>query len=185
LFVFAAAFGIIIATVIVFFGSSSGAHINPAISLAHFLAGRLDRRLEVFYIFSQILGALVAGVVLSILFPASASTSFLGSTSLASNIAPVAGVVLELAGTFILATAVLYVSLAKVRIVYQASIIGLILFTLILLIGPLTGTSLNPARSIGPATASGFFDNLQVYIAGPLMGGLFAGIVAKGWRGLR
>ena len=178
--VFAAVFGITVATVIVFFGPSSGAHINPAISLAHFIAGRLDRRLIVFYIFFQILGGLVAGAVLSMLFTASPSTSFLGSTSLASNFSPVAGFVLELAGTFILATAVLYVSLTRMKGVYQASIIGLVLFMLILLIGPFTGASLNPARSIGPAMVSRFFDNLQVYIAGPLMGGLFAGIVARG-----
>ena len=126
----------------------------------------------------------MAGVVLGMLFAASPWTSFLGSTSLAQNTGPVTGFVLELTGTFILATAVLYVSLARMRTVYQASIIGLILFLLIILIGPLTGASLNPARSIGPATASGFFDNLQIYIAGPLMGGLFAGIVAKGWRRL-
>ena len=185
LLVFAAVFGISVATVIVLFGSSSGAHINPAISLAHLIAGRISRRLIVFYTFFQILGALVAGAILSVLFTASPSTSFLGSTSLAANIAPVAGFVVELAGTFVLATAVLYVSLAKMRTVYQASIIGLTLFILILLIGPLTGASLNPARSIGPATASGLFDNLQVYIAGPLIGGLLAGIVAKEWRRLR
>ncbi len=81
LLVFAAVFGITVATVIVFFGPSSGAHINPAISLAHLIAGRLDRRLIVFYIFFQILGGLVAGAVLSMLFTASPSTSFLGSTS--------------------------------------------------------------------------------------------------------
>ena len=171
LLVFAAVFGITVATVTVFFGGSSGAHINPAISLAHIIAGRLDRGLIALYVFFQILGGLVAGAILATLFTDSPSTSFLGSTSLASSIGPIAGFVLELTGTFILATAVLYVSLTKVKIVYQASIIGLVLFMLILFIGPCTGASLNPARSIGPATASGFFDNLQVYVAGPLLGG--------------
>ncbi len=83
LLAFGAAFGIIVAIAGTFLGPVSGAHINPAISLANFLASRLGRNLLLTYISFQILGALAGGAVLRILFPVSSSSSFLGSTSTA------------------------------------------------------------------------------------------------------
>lgn len=133
------------------------------------------------YAFYQVLGGLVAGMILRTAFPVSEESGFLGSTLLASGISPVSGIAIELAGTFLLSAVVLIVSSHVRNLSYQAASVGVTLFLLILVIAPLTGASLNPARSIGPALASAHLEGLLVYIIGPLAGGALAGLLAK-WR---
>ena len=172
----AAVFGGTVAVVILGLGRFSGAHINPAISVGSAVAGLLKRELFVPYVVFQLIGGILAGLTLKMVFGAVSGTT-LGSTELASGISPVEGVALETAGTFILALSALTAgSLVKSRL-KQAVLVGGTLFVLILFIGPLTGASFNPARSLGPSLFSDFFSGQIIYYAGPVLGAACAGLV--------
>ena len=171
-------FGAIVTLVILGLGKRSGANINPAISLAVVLARILKKDLIVPYILFQVAGGLLAGFTLKLIF-SNLTTSYLGSTTLAIGVTPLYGVIIEALGTFVLASSVLVASTKIKGSKSQALFIGTILFILILLIGPLTGASFNPARSLGPAFASGYFTNLTVYLVGPLIGALCAGFLFR------
>jgi MIP family channel proteins len=172
-------FGVTVAALGMTLGRFSGAHVNPAVSLAHVFAGRLRVGLCVPLVFFQVLGAIVAGIILRLVFPVSPASNFLGSTSLASSVTPWAGIILESAGTFTLSSVILYTPLQGLGPRGKSIIVGAALFLLILILGPFTGASLNPARSLGPALVSGHLENLEVYIAGPLAGGLVAGAIGR------
>jgi aquaporin Z len=162
-------------------GRSSGAHINPAITIANTLAGNLRRELVVPYVLFQLAGAMLAGASLRLAFGASVPSAHLGSTKLALGISPLDGVALEAIGTFVLAMSALGAS-AFVRSWYKrAALVGFTLFWLIIFIGPLTGASFNPARSLGPSVFSGYFDSQSVYWVGPLGGAACAGLTFRLW----
>jgi glycerol uptake facilitator-like aquaporin len=147
----ALSFGCTVASVIVLFGKHSGAHINPAVTVANALAGTFKRELFVPYVVFQIFGALLAGLSLKLIFGSIISSESLGSTKLAVGITPVVGFALEFLGTFVLATSTLSASSFVRNPAKQAILVGATLFALIMLIGPLTGASFNPARSFGPS----------------------------------
>jgi aquaporin-4 len=170
------AFGGTVALIILLLGRISGAHINPAITLAHTVVGKTSRDMFVPYLSFQILGALLGALTLKLIF---GSTADLGTTKLASGIGAPAGILLETAGTFLLAMSGFVASSRIHKKSGEASLIGSTLFLLILALGPLTSASLNPARSLGPAIASGYLTNLYVYWIGPLAGGLIAGLVFR------
>ncbi len=114
-------------------------------------------------------------------FPVSRESRFLGYTLLAPSISPLAGILIELTGTFLLSAVALLASLRVRRLWGQAILVGATLFLLILVMTPFTRASLNPARSIGPALASGHMENIEVYLIGPLLGGALAGLLAR-WK---
>jgi MIP family channel proteins len=177
-------FGCVVAGLILTLGELSGALINPAITLATATAGSIRRSLLIPYVAFQIAGALLAGLTLEIAFGSHNPTS-LGSTKLAAGVSPLEGVVLEIAGTFVLAISALVAGASlNGHTLEQASLVGVTLFVLILLIGPLTGASFNPARSLGPSVFSGYFQNQVIYYIGPLIGGLLAGLAFTGARNL-
>ena len=179
LFAIAAVFGGTVAVLILAFGRISGAHINPTVTLAKSLSGKLNRNLLLPYLTFQLAGALAAGLALRFVFPPNLSSQYLGSTTLANNIDPWSGLALEAVGTLIMVYAVLHVSSKNLPLNHQASIIGCTLFVLILILGPLTGAGLNPARSIGPAVSSTHFENLWLYVVGPLAGAIVAPFAYK------
>lgn len=179
LFLVALGFGLTVGLLGIALGKVSGAHVNPAVSLASVLAGRLRTGLTVPFAFFQLLGALTAGAILRIVFPLLSASSFLGSTLLASSVTPTVGVLLELIGTFLLSSVVLNISSSRFGSRGQAALVGITLFLLILVLGPLTGASFNPARSLGPALASSYFENVGVFIVGPLAGGAAAGVLTR------
>ena len=181
LIVFAAVFGLTVATVIVALGKVSGANINPSITVANFLTGTLEGRMVVPYVVSQLVGGLLAGLTLKAVFDSLAPSTYLGSTKLAVGISPIEGVVLEALGTLGLAMAALSASKFMKRPINQAVLVGGTLFLLILLIGPPTGGSFNPARSLGPSLFSGYFESQWVYYVGPLLGGTCAGLIFRRW----
>jgi MIP family channel proteins len=174
LLIVAGAFGGTVTAVIVVFGRHSGSHINPAISLASVLTGALRRELMIPYLTFQFAGAILAGLSLRLIF--SSATTELGSTRLASSVSPAAGIVLEAAGTFVLAFSALAVSHVADSRYLQAVMVGSTLFVLIVLIGPLTGAGFNPARSFGPALWSGYMSNQLIYWVGPFVGAACAGL---------
>jgi MIP family channel proteins len=173
------AFGGTVALIILLLGRISGAHINPAITLAHTVVGKTSRDMFVPYLSSQFLGALLGALTLKLIFGSTGSTADLGTTKLASGISAPAGILLETAGTFLLAMSGFVASSRIHKKSGEALLIGTTLFLLILALGPLTGASLNPARSLGPAIASGYLTNLYVYWIGPLAGGLIAGLLFR------
>jgi MIP family channel proteins len=176
LLIVATVFGATVAVMMVLFGARSGAHINPAISLSSALSRTLKANLFLPYVTFQVAGALLAGLSLRLLF--SLDTSQLGSTQLSVGTSPLSGFLLEVLGTFVLACSALFVPRVVKNRFVQSLMVGLTLFVLIVLIGPLTGASFNPARSLGPSIFSGYFTDLPIYLAGPLIGGACAGILA-------
>lgn len=173
----AATFGTVVAVVILSMGRTSGAHINPAVSLAQTLTGKLGRGLLLPYFVFQSMGGVAAGLVLRLIFRPDRSSLYLGSTILTLN--TMLGFALEIIGTFTLAFVILQVSARALSLKYQALVIGLTLFALILALGPLTGASLNPARSFGPALASGHLENIWLFLTAPPLGAALAAIVER------
>ena len=178
----AVAFGGTVALMILAFGKHSGSVINPAVTVAVASARLLKRELIIPYLFFQVLGGVLAGLTLRLVFFSALNSTQLGATRLATGISPAVGLTLEFLGTFVLATSALVASTRLKKTEHQALFVGSTLSILILLIGPLTGAGFNPARSLGPSLASGYLTNLSVYIIGPVLGALFAGLVFRVMR---
>jgi MIP family channel proteins len=168
----ALAHGLILTVIVAALGSVSGAHVNPAVTLAVWIRNEITAGKAVAYWVVQILGALAAALVLR--FVLGGAGSGLGATTLGA-VTQTQGVVIEAVLTFFLATAVLRTAVRKTLGEAGPLVIGLTLGAAILMGGPLTGASLNPARTLGPAIATGNFADLWVYLAGPALG---AGLAA-------
>jgi len=182
LFLIALTFGGTVGLLILALGRYSGSVINPAVTVAVASAKLLKKGLIAPYLFFQISGGLLAGVTLRFLFaPIDVKTS-LGSTKLAFGISPVLGIIIEGTGTFFLALSALIATSSIKRPAIQALLVGMTLFSMIILFGPLTGAGLNPARSLGPSLASGYVENLYVYLVGPVLGALIAGVTFRVMR---
>jgi aquaporin NIP len=166
-------FGLIVMAVIYTVGDVSGAHINPAVSVGFFAAGRLDATSLLPYIASQIGGALAASGLLRILFPLHRT---LGATLPAGSI--VQSFVLEIVLTAILMWVILSVSHgAKERGITAGLAIGSVVGLEALFAGPISGASMNPARSLAPAVVALEWTALWLYVAAPVCGALI-GVVA-------
>ncbi len=178
----ALAFGLTIVAAAYSIGTISGAHLNPAVSLGMWVNKRISTMDLIYYIVGQVVGALIASFTLwSILKARGSDTSNLGQNSF-GDLSAVGALVVEIILTFIFVLVVLTVtSKTKGNAKLAGIVIGLTL-TLIHLVGiPLTGTSVNPARSLGPAVFSGgeALSQVWVFIAAPLIGGILAALVSK------
>ena len=184
------AFGLVIVAMAYSIGNISGCHINPAVSLAVLINGGMSVKDFVGYVIAQILGALAGSGILAAIFTLGGVTDMtggFGSNGLAGvNGSAAAGLLVEIVLTYIFVTAILGVTSSKAG---HGSFGGLVIgFSLVLVhilgIG-LTGTSVNPARSIGPAIAAAITGNtepiacLWVFIVGPLIGGALAAVIYK------
>jgi glycerol uptake facilitator-like aquaporin len=125
---------------------------------------------------------LFAGLTLKLVFGSLAPSAYLGSTKLAAGVSPLEGTALEVLGTFVLSMSALTAASVVKTTSRQALLVGGTLSTLILFIGPLTGASFNPARSLGPSLFSGYCDSQLVYWVGPLIGGACAGSIFRRLR---
>lgn len=168
------------------YGHISGTHINPAVTLGVWAAGKIDAARAFSYIVFQIAGGIVGALVLRWVLGGTATG--LGRTALASGlqvgdttitITAAVGLVLEAILTFFLVNAVMNAGISGKATIPGGLAIGLTLVFCILMGGPLTGASLNPARSIGPAVATGNFADLWLYLVGPALGGALAGVLYK------
>jgi aquaporin NIP len=166
----AATFGLIVAAVIYALGDVSGAHINPAVTIA-FALRKVFPVKEIFpYILSQSIGALLASLSLHLLFPLNEQ---LGGTFPAGSIMQT--FVLEILLTFFLMFVILRVSHgSREQGIMAGMAIGAVVLLEALFAGPITGASMNPARSLGPALVSGELQFLWIYIAAPIMGSSLA-----------
>jgi MIP family channel proteins len=171
----AAAHGLVIATFIYLFGSISGAHFNPAVTFALALNGTVEWSKAVFYWIAQFLGSVLAAALL--LFVFGGPQNGLGATVPAVGIFQALAV--EAVLTFLLANAVLFGAVAGLAGKRAGFVIGLTLFFGILMGGPLTGGSLNPARTLGPSLFTGNLDTFWIYLAGPLAGAALAALTYR------
>ena len=163
-------FGLVVMAMIFTYGDVSGAHLNPAVTLALSMAGRFHWRNVPGYLASQIGGALCASLVLKSLFPDHAS---LGATLPAGSATQ--SFILELILTAILMLTILHVThCAREKGVTAAIAIGRVVGLEAMFAGPICGASMNPARSLGPALASGNMSHLWIYLAATTLGALLA-----------
>lgn len=174
----AVTFGLIVTSVIYALGDISGAHINPAVTIAFSLAG-LFRRSEILpYILFQVIGAFMATLLLKFLFP---SNITLGSTLPSGTQAQ--SFVLELVLAFILMFVILFTSQGSKETGTMAGIaIGSVVLLEAMFAGPICGASMNPARSLAPAMVSGNTSTLWVYLTAPVLG---ASVAVLCWRLIR
>jgi aquaporin NIP len=162
-------FGTTLFILIMAFGSISGAHFNPAVTLAFTIDKRFSVRDLLPFILSQLSGAFLASLLLKYLFPQSL---YLGS-SLPHGL-PWNSFLTEILLAFILMTVILFVaSGSKEKGILPALSIGGIVFVEAWLGGPVSGASMNPARSIAPALISGQTQNLWIYLSAPFIGTIF------------
>ena len=180
------AFGLVIVGMAYCVGNVSGCHINPAVSLAVLISGRMKATDFVFYVISQILGAISGAACLKIIFSLGQvkdMTGGLGSNGLVGVSGnAVAGLLVEILLTFVFVLVILGVTDSAYN---HGSFGGVVIgFSLVLVhilgIG-LTGTSVNPARSIGPALFAGgdALASLWVFIVGPFVGAALAALIYK------
>jgi MIP family channel proteins len=161
-------------------GHISGAHFNPAVTFAVLLARRIRPTVAGLYVVTQLVAAVIGAWFLLAVFPASAwRPVHLGTPFLDNGTTFGGGVLLEAVLTFFLVFAVFGIAIDG-RGPFKGIAgfgIGLVLGFDILVGGPLTGAAMNPARTFGPAVASGFWDNHLVYWLGPLIGAAAAGVL--------
>ncbi|MHB8571690.1 MAG: MIP/aquaporin family protein [Candidatus Dormibacteria bacterium] len=181
----AGAHAVVLAVMVSALGHISGAHFNPAITLAVALSRRIAAPLAILYILAQLVAGLAAALGVWALLPSSAvAAAGVGAPGLASGFGLGAGVALEALLTFFLATVIFATAIdpqgAFGKIAGFA--IGFTLFFDILVGGPLTGAAMNPARAFGPALMAGTVDGAHflLYWVGPALGASLAALVYMG-----
>ncbi|MEM7783098.1 MAG: aquaporin [Planctomycetota bacterium] len=163
-------FGLVVMAMIYSIGDISGAHINPAVTLAFALAGRFRFRFVFPFVLAQLTGAIVASAVLKFLFPEHVS---LGSTFPSGPI--LQSFVLEIVLTWMLMLVILSVSTgAREEGITAAIAVGGTVALAAMFAGPICGASMNPARSLGPAIVSMNLGTLWIYMIAPVIGASFA-----------
>lgn len=161
-----AVFGLVVMAIIYALGNVSGAHINPAVTIGFYFAGRISAREIPAYVVAQVGGAAVAGVVLLILFPEHGNY---GATMPATDVPR--AFLMEVLISFSLMFIILNVSTGhQEKGIMAGAAVGGMVTLLALFAGPVTGASMNPARSIGPALAAMNFEYLWIYIIAPVVG---------------
>ena len=169
----AATFGLIVAAMIYTVGDISGAHLNPAVTIAFWVAKSFPAKEIVPYILSQGVGAFLASITLKFLFP---NNQLLGATMPAGS--EMQSFVLELILTFILMFTILNVANgSKEQGMFAGLAIGSVVLLEAMFAGPICGASMNPIRSISPAVVSGHMEHLWVYLTAPTVGAIMAVLV--------
>jgi len=169
-------FGLIVMSMIYALGDISGAHINPAVSVAFWSAGRFPTRDLLPYVISQVAGAILASALLKFLFPQHFN---LGMTVPAGS--DIKAFVLETVLTFILMFVIINASTgAKEKGITAGIAVGSVVALEAMFAGPVTGASMNPARSLAPALFSWRFNSLFIYIIAPVVGAYLGILGCKG-----
>jgi aquaporin Z len=171
----AVTFGLIVMAMIYAFGETSGAHLNPAVTIAFAINKSFPASEIMQYIICQLTGAFIASFLLLFLFPAS---KLLGTTVPAGS--DMQSFVLEFILTFLLMLVILKVAIgSKEQGLFAGIAIGSVVLLEAMFAGPISGASMNPARSIAPAIVSGEIKQLWIYIAAPVSGAIMAVIIHK------
>ena len=174
------AHGLILAIMVTATMRISG-HLNPAVTTAFLVTRRIEPMMAAVYWIAQFSGAIIAAYALKALFPEKiVSVTQLGGQSISIDIGLAQAIALEAIATFFLVFAVFGTAVDPRAPKVGGFAIGLSLTAGILSIGPLTGGSLNPARSFGPAVVGQHFEGQAAYWVGPLVGGIVAGLLYEG-----
>ena len=173
-------FGFVIVALIYSFAHVSGAHFNPAVTIAFWTMGEFHRKNVIPYISAQVFGAILASICLYFLlnenFNSVSEVSYLGSTLPRGSESQAFG--FEFILTFILMIVICSSAVhGKATKDFAGLAIGLTVGLESMFAGPITGASMNPARSIGPALVSGNFEHLWIYILATCLGAMAASIV--------
>jgi len=177
----AMAFGLSVVSMAYAIGGISGCHINPAITLGVFLSGRMSGKDAGMYMLFQVIGAIIGSAILYVLTVNSGLTGT-GANDLQTDVTMIGGLLAEIVFTCIFVLVVLGTTDAKKGAGNLAGLaIGLSLVLVHLVCIRYTGTSVNPARSIGPALFQGgtALSNLWIFIVGPFIGGAIAAGIWK------
>ena len=170
----ALAHGLAIALLVYATGHLSGGHLNPAVTLAAVISRKIGPVKGAMYVVSQLAGAILAALLLLYVMPDAAEGN-LGSHGLGAGVSIGMGFTMELVLTFLLVFVVFSAAMDKRGPgVLGPLAVGLAVLVIHLVAVPLTGAGVNPARSLGPALASGFWTDHWIYWLAPLTGGILA-----------
>lgn len=168
-------FGLIVMGMIYAFGDISGAHMNPAVTIGFAYAKKFPWKEVPAYVLAQLIGAFLASGILLYLFPESQT---LGATL--PGLSALKVFIFEIILSFFLMVVIINVSTGSKEIGVVAGIaIGSIVLLEAMFAGPITGASMNPARSIAPAVVSGNIADLWIYIFAPIIGCVLAVVSCK------
>ena len=172
------AHGLVLMCMVYATGHISGGHVNPAVTIGLYFGRQIKAAKAFGYIVSQLIGATIAGLLLKMIYVSAPAAAHLGTPGLAPGVSFGAGVLIEAVLTFFLVFTVFGVAVDKrAPAGMYGMAIGLVLTFDILAGGVFTGASMNPARTFGPAAASGFWANHLVYWIGPVIGAIVAAMV--------
>ncbi len=174
----ACAHGFVVIAFIYAYGHISGTHINPAVTLAFWIAGEIEFTAAIGYWIVQFLGGILGAALLNIVLP---DPGDLGVTILttaanggAFTVTATQGLIVEIVLTFFLVNTIFNTAVSGKAGNFAGLAIGLGLMFCIVMGGPLTRASLNPARTLGPAIVSGNYADIWLYFVGPLVGAILA-----------
>lgn len=169
--------GLVVMAMIYAFGDISGAHFNPAVTVAFAVAKKMSWKTVPIYILFQMIGAVLAIIILWVLFPESES---FGHTYPAEGFAPYKAFILELLLTYFLMLVIINVSTGSKEIGTMAAIaVGAVILLEAMFAGPMTKASMNPVRSLAPAIISGNLQHLWLYLTAPFIGAILAVLSCK------
>jgi aquaporin Z len=173
----ALAHGLVVMAFAYAYGNISGTHINPAVTFGLALAGAVDWGKAVMYWIAQFIGGILGAGAL--VFLLGGTETGLGATTLAEGVTPVQGLIIEAVLTFFLVNSILHAAVAGKAGDKAPLAIGLTLVFAIIMGGPLTGASLNPARTLGPALFTGGLGAFWIYAVGTFAGAALAAFLYK------
>jgi len=174
----------ILAVLIYALGGTSGAHFNPAVTFALWSIRKISTPNAVVYVICQCVGGILGALVVLLLFNDVGDAVNYGATAIngevINNGSVWLGLIAEALGTFLLMYAIMGLAVNPRGEAPLAGLgIGVALGVAVIVFGPATGAGLNPARWLGPAVASGRFDDFWIYIVGPLVGAITAALAYR------
>ena len=171
-------FGFVIVAVVYATSYISGSHINPAVTISYWATGRMYAGTALYYIISQLAGAVLAAYFLKILFPDAVNTVYLGTCTLGEGVGFWKAVSIEFIITFLFVFTIFATAVDKrTSKVLAGAAIGLVFLFGVSISITFSGGALNPARVFGPAVVSGHFDSHYVWWLGPVSGAIAAGFL--------
>lgn len=168
------AFGLAVLTMVYAIGPISGCHINPAITIAMWFKGDMSMNESVKYIISQLIGAVIGA---ALIYMIAADSATLGANAVNAGYSVTQALTTEIVFTALFILVVLGVTAKKAAIEFAGLAIGLSLAMIHMVTIPITNTSVNPARSFGPALLNGDFTNFWIFVVWPIVGAILAVLI--------